>query len=325
MKIALIGAGSIGNVHAQALSMQGLEFSAVCDINREAAEKLSALVFPNAKLYTDWKLMLNEFKPDAVHICTPHYLHAPMVIYALSHNINVLCEKPLCISYDEIDAILTAEKSSSAQLGVCFQNRYLDSNRFVKNYLKDKEVASAHGSVVWHRDAKYYTSSDWRGTLDKEGGGVLINQAIHTLDLLEWFCGEPDSVLASGEKFSLGEFIEVEDTLSAVFNGNHPFTFFATNSNTHNLPISIQIRLANKDNILLLPNCVIINNEVRFVEKNEKHLGKTYYGIGHALLIEEFYNCIETNKPFAINGEEGAKVMRLVLAAYKSKGEKITI
>lgn len=325
MITAIIGAGSIGKVHAEVLSLLGFEISAICDIDSQAAEELRAEFAKDASIYTDWQTMLDDLKPDIVHICTPHYLHAPMIIEALDRGINVLCEKPLCISYDEIDRILEAEKRSSAQLGVSFQNRYLKTNQFVKNYIKDKEIISAHGSVAWHRDAKYYSSSKWRGTIAEEGGGVLINQAIHTLDLLEWFCGEPESVCASGNNFSLREVIEVEDTLYASFSGKHPFTFFATNSNAHNLPITIQIKLSNKDDILVLPNCVIINDELKFNVKSEKLFGKACYGIGHELLIRDFYSCVENKRPFSINGKEASKVMRLVLSAYQSKDEQIKI
>ena len=325
MKIALIGAGTIGAVHSEVISMKGLEFSAICDILPSAAENIKNTFSPNAALYTDWQTMLDEVNPDVVHICTPHYLHKPMVIGALERGINVLCEKPLCIDPDELDEILEAEKKSSAQLGVSLQNRYNETNLFVKNYLKDKQVVCAHATVAWHRDVSYYTSSDWRGTWSEEGGGVLINQAIHTLDLLRWFCGDPEEVCATASNFTLKNIIEVEDTLSASFFGEHPFTFFATNSNAYNLPITIQMRLSNKDSIIILPNCVMINGEIRFNVKNERFLSKSYYGIGHELLISDFYNCIENNVPFAINGAEAAKVMRLVFAAYKSGGEKVSI
>ena len=103
MKIAVIGLGVIGAVHMQVLSEMEKDVVAVCDVNES---KFSA--YPNAKAYTDYKKMIDEIVPDVVHICTPHYLHAEMVVYALDKGVNVLCEKPLCISRDEIEQILAS-------------------------------------------------------------------------------------------------------------------------------------------------------------------------------------------------------------------------
>ena len=130
MRAAIIGLGVIGKVHYNVLKSMGEEIVALCDIN---PEKLGE--YEGAKKYLNYKIMLDSEKIDVVHVCTPHYLHAEMVIYALNKGINVLCEKPLCISSEEIDAVLEAEKNSSAQLGVCFQNRYNETSRFAKGCL----------------------------------------------------------------------------------------------------------------------------------------------------------------------------------------------
>ncbi len=184
IKTAIAGLGVIGSVHARILEENGCSPVAVCDLCAEKCEPYSY-----AEKYTDYARMLDECKPNIVHICTPHYLHADMIIEALNRNINVLCEKPLCISRDEITRILAAEKKSKAILGVCHQNRYNAENRFVKDYIKDKKIVCATANVVWRRDEAYYRSAEWRGRRDTEGGGVLINQALHTLDLMQWFAG----------------------------------------------------------------------------------------------------------------------------------------
>ena len=324
-KIAIIGAGVIGNLHAKVLGELDFDISCICDINLQKAKALKETCAPNADIYTDWKKMIDEAKPDVVHVCTPHYLHAEMVIGALSRDVNVLCEKPLCMSPEEIPLILAAEKASRAKLGVCHQNRYLSTNRFVKEYLSDKKVSVAHGSVVWRRDAKYYNSEEWRGTVAKEGGGVLINQALHTLDLMQWFCGMPEHALSSSDNLSLKGVIEVEDTISVIFDGEQPFSFFATNASLKNMPVGINLTLSNGEFINLFPEFVVIDGEVRVKNKQTKCLGKPCYGSGHQLLISDFYRCVEENDIFPIDGEEGAKVMKLIFAAYQSKGEKTKI
>ena len=324
-KTALIGAGVIGKTHAENMAAMGLPFDAICDIDEAKAKALAERFSPDALIFTDYKKMIDELRPTAVHVCTPHYLHAEMIIYALSRDVNVLCEKPLCISYEQIDSILEAEKHSQAMLGVCFQNRYLGTNRFAKDYIADQRIVSAHGSVVWQRGVEYYRSADWRGTLDKEGGGVLINQAIHTLDLLEWLCGEPREVLANTDNLSLRGEIEVEDTVSAFFDGDVPFSIFATNASFANMPVSIEMKTEDKKHVVLTPDTFTVNGETLFSAKKQSFAGKSYYGCGHGLLFADFYDCIKNSRHFPIDGKEAAKVMRLVLAVYESNGEKIAI
>lgn len=325
MRSAIIGLGVIGKVHAKVLSSQQKMVAALCDIDIGAAERVREQFAPDAVIYSDYRLMLDEIKPDVVHICTPHYLHAEMVIAALDRGINVLCEKPLCIRREDIGRILDAESRSTAQLGVCQQNRYLEVNEFVKEYLADKKIVGAHGSVAWNRDADYYNSAEWRGTQDQEGGGVLINQALHTLDLVQWFCGEPTEVVASKDALMLGDVIEVEDTLSARYFGENPFSFFATNCAPCDFSVQINILLSNKEKLTVLPSVLLINDEVKLRKGQKQVLGKACYGNGHEALIDDFYDCVATGRHFTIDGAEAAKVVRMILAAYESNGERVSV
>jgi len=319
MRAAIIGLGVIGKVHAKVLREMNALY-AVCDVD---AEKF--VDYPDAKQETDYIRLLDELKPDVVHICTPHYLHADMVIEALKRNINVLCEKPLCIHMEDIDRVLEAEKASRAQLGVCMQNRYNAANLFAKEYLKDKKVLSGVGQVAWNRDAAYYASGEWRGKWATEGGGVLINQALHTLDILEWLVGIPTKLNASISNLSLQNEIEVEDTaVIRAFDGAS-FTFFATNGNGSSMPVEVVIKT--EDTVVrILPDHVVVGNEVTFFKKDERHVyGKSCYGSGHAPLIADFYDCIATGRQFALNGTEASKVVRLILAAYRSNGATVDV
>lgn len=318
MKAAIIGLGVIGKVHYDVLKKQGEDIVALCDID---AAKLDG--YGNVKEYLDYKKMLDEEQIDVVHICTPHYLHCPMTVYALSKNVNVLCEKPLCIKAEEIDLILEAESKSNAILGVCLQNRFNNSSVFVKEYFKNKKVDFAFGNVSWHRDAEYYASGQWRGKWDTEGGGVLINQAIHTLDLIEWVCGEPEKVLANTYNYSLKGVIEVEDTAIAMFKGKTDFEFFATNTATKDLPVEVRF-VSGGEIVTLYPDEVLINGAVADIE-NVVWKGKAQYGNGHEKLIANFYDCVKNGQKFAIDGEEGAKVVKLVLSTYASNGKEIDV
>lgn len=319
MKTAVIGIGVIGHVHLDVLRECVADIVAVCDIDPEKTKNIDGV-----KKYTDYKKMLDNEDIDVVHICTPHYLHAPMAVYALERNINVLCEKPLCISEEQIEQVLEAEKKSHAMLGVCFQNRYNKSSILAKEYLKGKTVTTAHATVSWHRDAEYYKSGAWRGKIATEGGGVLINQAIHTLDLLQWLCGYPHEVYANCENYLLDGIIEVEDTVSAVFKGDGSFDFFATTSASDSLPVQTVIKAGN-DIITLMPDSIYINGKLLEYDENKTYFGKCDYGGGHASLIADFYRCVQNGEKFPIDGTEGAKVMRLVFGVYKSKGKKTVI
>ena len=311
IRAAVIGLGVIGKLHAELAQLNG-ELVAVCDIDESRLTPYS-----QAKQYTDYVRMLSEVEVDVVHVCTPHYLHAEMVIMALQRNVSVLCEKPLCICNEELDAILIAEETSTAQLAVCLQNRYLSVNQFVKDFLRENPPVSAIGYMAWHRGETYYNSSPWRGKKSMEGGGVLINQALHTLDLMQYFCGEPDQVVASVSNLTLKHAIEVEDTASALFTGKANFAFFATNGSKEDfIP---EIVLYTKDGtIRIVGDYVVHNNELRRFNSYTKVYGKGCYGTGHGRLFAHFYDCVKNARSFPINGSEGAKSIRIISHAYKN-------
>jgi len=320
MRSAIIGYGVIGKVHARAIPQYGT-LEAICDINEEVLESA-----PAERKYTDYRKMLDEVRPDVVHVCTPHYLHAEMVIEALGRGINVLCEKPLCIREEDIGRILEAERKSTASLAVCHQNRYNSANLFVKEYLAGKTVTAAVGQVSWHRDEDYYASGEWRGRWDTEGGGVLINQALHTLDLMQWLCGMPEAITASISNLTLQEKIEVEDTAAVLCRGENGgnFTFYASNGSAKTCPVEVTLCIG-KEIVKLMPHYVVIGNTLHTFEEKRRVLGKDCYGSGHEALIADYYDCIETGRHFEIDGAESAKVVRMILAAYRSQGNLVEL
>lgn len=320
MKTAIIGYGVIGKLHAKVIPGYA-ELVAICDIDEAKLETA-----PSVAHYTDWKKMLDEVRPEAVHICTPHYLHAEMVIEALGRGINVLCEKPLCIHEEDIGRILEAEKNSTAKLGVCQQNRYNAANVAIKKYIEGKKVEIGVGQVSWNRDAAYYASGAWRGKWATEGGGVLINQSLHTLDLVQWFCGMPESLSATVANHTLKDAIEVEDTAAILCKGNDGgnFNFYATIGSACDCPVEITLRVDGKW-IKIMPNYTVIGDELVTYKDKFQAQGKGCYGSGHEALISDWYDCLATGRKFPIDGEEGAKVVKLILAAYRSEGKEIII
>ncbi len=325
MKSAIIGLGGISNVHSKVLLEQGHQIVAVCDNDKSRLEK-----FPLSKQYTDYLQMIEQTEIDVVHICTPHYLHAQMIIDCLSRGINVLCEKPLCISLEDGEKIVSVAKASKAKFGVVHQNRYNPASVFVKDYLKKNPPLTGIAFVAWNRDKSYYDADAWRGKQKTEGGGVLINQALHTLDLLQWYLGMPSEVSAISTSLKLKEVIEVEDTVCATFSKGSEFQFFATNCAITDFPIEITIKTEN-DIIRLYPDSVNLNgNPVDLTQveakcNSRRAYGKKCYGSGHSALFADFYDCVKTGRKFSIDAEEGLKVIKLIRAVYDSKGEKIEI
>ena len=326
MKVGIVGIGAIAPLHINALQNNGQEISALCDIDTDKCFRANDRFGINAKVYADFEEMLCSENLDVVHICTPHYLHAEMICAALGKNINVLCEKPLAINGQQLTQIENAVKSSSAQLGICFQNRYNASVLYIKEYFKDKGIKSAYANLTWCRDERYYASGAWRGTWDQEGGGVMINQAIHSLDILQWLCGMPKSVLAHVSNNSLKGTIEVEDTAFGLFTlkdgGN--FIVHATNSAKSCFPVYMAFS-SGSDTVELSADNLIVNGEFITKSNGAPLFGKTEWGSGHATLIKEYYRCLDENEKFPIDFYEAKNAIELIIGMYASNGNTIDI
>lgn len=326
MKVGIIGMGAIGPIHINALLSRGQNIVALCDIDTSKCEKANEKFSLSAKIYEDYKKMLDNEDLDVIHICTPHYLHAEMICEGLKRNVHVLCEKPLAINEKQLEEIENAVKNSKAQLGVCFQNHFNASVLYIKEYLKDKEITGASANLIWDRGAAYYAQGAWRGTWSQEGGGVMINQAIHGLDLMQWLCGMPESVTAYTTNIALKNEIEVEDTAFGLFrlkNGGK-MVVNATNAASFCFPIYYMFR-ASGHTVELSADNIIIDGQ--FITKSDglPIFGKEVWGVGHVNLIKNFYDCLESGKKFSIGYDEGKNAVKLVLAMYRSNGKEIKI
>ena len=219
MNSAIVGCGNIADVHGKVIDrMEGSSLVAAADISLERA-RLMARKY-GARAYDNLEEMLDKEQIDVLHICTPHYLHTPMAQLALSRGIHVFMEKPPVVNMQQWLDLKNAyeNKKGGARLGFCFQNRYnLNVQRARELVAEEKygKVLGARGFVTWKREAAYYIGSSWRGRIATEGGGALINQAIHTLDLIQYFIDEePLEIKSMMGKQSLPEPIEVEDTVA---------------------------------------------------------------------------------------------------------------
>jgi len=332
---AIIGCGAIHGVHADALTKsEYAKLICVVDIKEDRAKKAADKY--GCEWETDYKKVLERKDIDVIHICTPHYLHASMAIEGLKAGKHVLVEKPAAINVEQAKQMMDAEKEYGGFLGVCFQNRYNPTSVKAKEILNSGElgkILGIKGLVTWYRDSEYYLTSGWRGSFETEGGGVLINQSIHTLDLMQWLGGDIEAIVGSVSTKSLADVIEVEDTADAViyFKNGARGIFYATNCYTNNSAVEIEIHC--EKGILNIKDGELIkySNGIkeRIVDENNKTSPyKNYWGNSHAALIRDFYKSIQNNDfSGIISVEEGIKSLKMIDGIYKSAstGNKIKI
>ena len=326
MRVGIVGIGAIAPLHIQALLNCGQNIVSLCDIDITRCEDAKNKYNLESSLYSDFEQMIDIERLDAIHICTPHYLHATMICSALDKGIHVLSEKPLAINEAQLSEIERSVTRSSAQLGICFQNRYNEAILYIKKFFEGREVTSAYANLTWCRDERYYSSEAWRGTQAYEGGGVMINQAIHSLDILQWICGMPNAVLAHTSNNSLQGKIEVEDTAFGMFslkNGGN-FVIHATNVSKHSFPVYMAF-YSGADTVELSADNLIVNGRFVTKESGMPIIGKSEWGSGHATLVREFYSCLKNKTKFPIGFSEAKNAVRLILKMYQSDGKKIDV
>ncbi|MDQ1910352.1 Gfo/Idh/MocA family oxidoreductase [Paenibacillus sp. GD4] len=330
--IAIIGCGAISGVHLKAVSGSKLgELKAVVDTNLELAQRAAEEY--GCDYYSDYHEMLKREDVDIVHICTAHFQHSPMAVDVLKAGKHVLTEKPMAENDAAARRMLeAAELYPNVQLGVIFQNRYNPSARKMKDYVDSGELGrllGMKGLVAWSRTAAYY-QSEWKGKWETEGGGALINQSIHTLDLLQWLGGDIEYVKGSISNDSLEGVIEVEDSAHAyiAFKNGAKAVFYATNAYIKNSPVEIEVvfergTLYQRGDYLYLEQD---GKQTQLCEPVVNDLGvKSYWGVSHKVQIEDFYEHIAEGRKFWLDGPEGYKGFRLVMDIYDSSrsGQKI--
>ena len=218
MRFAIIGCGVIGTTHAETIAALAprASLAVVVDTVPERAEALAAKHGVDAS--TSVAEALARPDVDAVTICTPSGQHADGAVSALDAGKHVIIEKPLDVNLDAARRVLEAERRSDRTAMVVSQHRHDSASQIVHNALaagRFGRITSGVALMPWWRSQDYYDSGGWRGTMELDGGGALMNQGIHTIDLLTWFLGEPLEVFAYADRLA-HERIEVEDTAVAT-------------------------------------------------------------------------------------------------------------
>lgn len=311
--VCIVGYGAIGPVHAKALEkVENARLYAVCDI--DDARRALCLKTYEVIEYADYDQMLENQQIHSVHICTPHYLHFDMIKKALAAGKDVVVEKPVTMTKSQFEELKTLD--GVERVCVVFQNRLNPCMVKLKSLVEDRslgKVLGARGLLTWYRSKEYYESDDWRGKWATEGGGVLINQAIHTLDYFSYLLGKVTNVKAHMCDDSLEQVIEVEDTVAArlEFASGITGVFYATNGYFKNSTPIFEVAFE-KGAALYLDRTLWINGQIVATD-DAPEVGKAYWGSGHAGLLKRYY---DEQKYFTVKDAENT--METVFAMYDS-------
>lgn len=323
---AVIGVGDISAVHLAVIERNPrCRLVAVCDVDPDRA--VAAAAAHGVPAFTDHRALLQEIRPDVVHITTPHHQHVPVALDAIAAGVHVLTEKPVAESVAAAGALVQAARDASVKVGLVLQNRYNPTSRAIRDVIDSGALGPILGgraSVWWTRSAAYYAASPWRGRWSEGGGGVLINQAIHTLDLLIWLLGEPVTVHGTAATLALGDVIEVEDT--ATVRMQHPdgatSVFFATN--THHTNAFVELEVTGRDgSVALVEGRAVLTDATgsRVLANDTQDSGdRSYWGLGHQLLIDDFYARLNDPEPFWLTPTTGLSALRVLRTTYAQSG-----
>ena len=322
--VGVIGCGAISGNHFHGISQaEGAVLRAVCDIDEEKMKKTAAE--KQAAGYTDYRELLRRPDIDVIHVCVPHYLHAPVSIAALKAGKHVLCEKPMGMTLEEAEAMAQAASGSGKALSICFQNRFNGASRRMKEIIESGRLGAVVGGsafVCWDRSGAYYTDSPWRGKWATEGGSVLINQAIHTLDLMRWLSGGFSLTACNMSAKRLADTIETEDTCDMLLTNERGgrFLFYCTNCAPANMPVQLQLLLEKGELHMDGERLTVIAPEGTSTESFQAGpmVGKNYWGAGHDMLIADFYSRLQKGLPPAITAQDALETTRIMAAAYSS-------
>ena len=331
----IIGAGLIADFHAKSIeSLRNAKLICVCDINREKVQKLAGKY--NCRAYDDYNEMLRSDEIDIVTVVTPSGAHMEPTIEAAKQGKHVICEKPLEISLDRVDKMIEAHARAGTMLGGIFNFRFSESLKPLKSAIENGrfgKVSFAAIYVPWWRGDDYYAES-WHGTWKLDGGGALINQSIHMVDLLQYLMGPVESLQAYTA--TLGHKIEVEDTAAAVlrFRNNALGAIYGSTASYPGQPRRLEIT-GTKGTVVMVDDIIKVWEFADQTETDKEIIDKFSQAEGgggssdpgaipfepHAKNISAFIDSIEAGKEFEINGQEARKAVEIVLAVYASARE----
>jgi UDP-N-acetyl-2-amino-2-deoxyglucuronate dehydrogenase len=345
VKTAIIGSGKVAHYHAQALkNIAGSDFVSICSRNIQKGRMFASRY--DVKFYLDIATMITESDVEVVIVCTPHPIHAASAIAAMRAGAHVLVEKPLASSLEDCDAMIQAAKENHVQLGTICQRRFYSPVQRVKKAIETGKIGRPILGTVnmlgWRNEA-YYSSDPWRGSWKGEGGGVLVNQTPHQLDLLQWFMGPIDELFGVWSNQNHA-YIEVDDTALAIVkfksgglgniivsNSMNPALFGKVHVHGENgASIGVQtdggaMFIAGVTSITEPPvnDLWTVHGEEEMLEIWKKEDSSFFQSVDamvyfYSLQDEDFINAVIEDKKPLVDGEEGRKTVEIFTAIYRS-------
>lgn len=338
VRFGLIGSGAIAAAHMDSLQkLEETELVAVWSRRYENAQKVAAEQGCEAE--QSWEDLVRRDDIDAVTICTPSGFHLEPALAAIEAGKHVIIEKPLEITVERCNQIIEAADRKGVKLGGIFQSRFTPANKALHQAIQEERfgrLVMGDAYVKWFRPQSYYDSGEWRGTWELDGGGALMNQAIHTVDVLLWFMGDVESVYAYADCLA-HERIEVEDTVVAVlrFKNGAMGVIEAATSIQPGYPKRVEIH-GDKGGAVIVDDAVVEWHEIDNPENAEKiraEFGpKSASGTfadpmalsfdNHRMQLQDFAHAIMENRLPAVDGREGARSVAVVRAIYESAQTK---
>jgi len=346
IRIGITGSGKAGHMHAQAL--KNIKEALFVSIHSRSIEKAEIFALKyGIKPFSDLREMITEEQLDALIVCTPHPQHKEAAIQAFEAGANVLVEKPLASSLEDSDEMIHASAKHKKILGVVSQRRFLQPSLRIKKAIQEGKIGRPVLGMImllgW-RDESYYKGDAWRGKWNYEGGGVLVNQAPHQLDLLQWFMGEEIDELYGAWENANHPYIEVEDTAVAIvkFKNGGLGNIVVSNSQKPGLFGKVHIHgsngasvgvqtdggamfIAGVSNVLEPPKNDIwtIPGEEHLLpiwENEDADFFKSIDPIEYYIRLQDrdFVNSILQNTQPLVTGKEGRKTVELFTAIYRS-------
>lgn len=329
IRVGILGAGNISDTHARAArSIPGVEVVAVLGTTREKAERLAQ----DAVAYDDLGKFLAHDPMDLVAIGTPSGVHAQQAIAAVERGRHVLVEKPVDITTARVDSLIDAADRARVQVGVFFQDRLKPDVVRLKDLIASGTLGApilVSGHVKWHRPPEYFAGSRWRGTWALDGGGALMNQGIHTVDLLQWL-GGPIARISARTATRLHK-IEVEDTAAAVleFASGALGVLEAATSVYPGYPRRVEV--TGSEGTAILEGDTLIGVNLRSPAAASVKTASAPTAAAstavvadatpHRRVFEDFIAAIQSNRTPACDAREGRKSVAIVEAIYASARE----
>lgn len=330
VNFGIIGCGLISGNHADAiLKIKNASLRGCTDVNENALKAFSEKY--GIKAYRTVDEMLNDDDIDVVSVCTPSGLHARFAVMAANHRKHVVVEKPMALTVAECDEIIRASEDNHIKVAVICQNRFKNTFRQVKKVIEDGKlgkIVSADIYMKFYRSPEYYASSNWKGTWKMDGGGALMNQGIHGIDIMLYMLGDVATVF--GHAKTLSREIEVEDTASAVveYANGALGVIQGTTSVAPGYPRRVEIN-GDLGSITMIEGDITVW-DVNGVEKplSESESARSFndpmnFSIeGHVLQLTDMVEAIIDDRTPFVDQYEGRRAVELITAIYQSSRER---